>query len=191
MSGETTALALISDDGVDLRERLTAAAPLSPAAGRLEKLESALWDTAYDELTDLVCGFLQADVAAVVQEGLRRAKELIDAARRTRFTDDRAVVQLSDRTFTLVEHPTVDLVCGHKRVLSMPFTLTLSATVTGLDAVVRHARVVELTSGRIEASVTLDCGADRLASGSRTLPASVSLDLGEGWPLLVGLPSAG
>jgi hypothetical protein len=187
-ASRVTAGSVLADAGVDVAGRLASAGVLSAAAQTLSHAGSCWWDGITRELARLAEGFLAVDVTTVFSLGLRRTGELIDAAWRTRDTDESAVVELSDRTFTLTQRPSVDVMLGDVTLTRLPFELQVSCAVHGLSAVVRRARLAELTAGSADATVRLSCGGEQLAAATKSLRPQVVVALGRGLALVPAGP---
>ena len=177
-------LALVASGADDLSARLDQVGALEPASGALERAGKALWQAGLSELAEVARGFLGADLGALVVVGLQRTRELVEAGRATRGTADRVLVDLTGREIAVVQHPTVDVMVGPKRLAEITFELRLVVALAALAAVVRDGRLVELTSGTGEASVTLSTRGQVVASGSRPIDPHLTVRLGDGVPLV-------
>ncbi|GAA4346473.1 hypothetical protein [Angustibacter luteus] len=173
-------LAVVGAGADDLVAQLERAGALEPATGALERAGKALWEAGLSELAEVARGFLGADLGGLLVVGLQRTRELVEAGRATRGTADRVLVDLTGRELTVVQHPTVDVMVGPRRLAEIPFELRLVVTLAALAAVVRDGRLVELTSGTGQATVTLSTHGEVVASGSRPFDPHLTVRLGDG-----------
>jgi hypothetical protein len=187
LADRTTARSVLVDSGVDIGGSLIAREALDRSKARLTQADASFWKEAYGQLTELVETFLTVDLSLVLLLGLSRTQELVDAAWSTRNSDNRVVVQLSGRTFTLRQRPSVDLMMGQARMSTVNFELQVSLTANALSAVVVGGRLAGFTSGSLEATVSLACDGVELAKSERAFDPALQLDLGAGWPLLPDL----
>ncbi len=175
-----TALSIFEAEGVDLERSLNDARVLDEAGNHLAALGSVLWDAVNHQLVELARDFLQVDVGRVMVCGWTKYHELIEAADRTRGTDEIATVDLAGHDLSLHRHPSIDVVVVETPVATVPFDVGVAVAMEALTAVVRDGVLAELTSGRCEVTATLAIGEREVARASRTLDPHLVVPLGDG-----------
>jgi hypothetical protein len=181
--GPLTARSILESRVPDLTDRLGATDAVTSAARRVPGPDDSLRAGAHSQLTKLATNFLDVDVGHVLISGLRTYARLLDAGASTWGSPDSVVVPLSGQDLSLVQHPSVDVMFGHKKLGSVTFELRLHLLVLVLSGVVRDGALVELTSGTCEATVSFGVESDRLAEATRTFDPHLHASLGAGVPL--------
>jgi hypothetical protein len=187
---QTTALALLQGGGVNIHERLATSGTVTDSAGKVNRGTASVWEAVHDQLTRLVESFLTVDASLVLLVGLGRTQDLLEAAWRTRDSDEGAAVEVNGQGYTLRQHPSIDLMIGDTVLSSLLFELTVAVHVGTLSVEVEHARLTRLTSGSVKLSVNLTCNGVDLGSATKTVEPRLVMNLGQGWPLLPDLALA-
>jgi hypothetical protein len=175
-----TALSLFDAEGVDLDQRLRQNATLEQSDGARHP---QLWDGAYRQLGQLARGFLVTDLASIVLFGLGKTSELLSAAQRTADNEDCETVELNGKRVVLDQHPRIDLMLAGKVVRTVVFTLSVDVDIVALAASVRHAQIVELTSGTANVHVSFSADGVLIGEARRTFDPHLAINLGPGWDL--------
>ncbi len=174
------------DVPAELARRLRETDALASGREDLRVVGGAVWDGAYEQLAAMATDFLDLDIATVLVNGWRKHRELVGAAAVTSADDSTVVVPLGGRDLRLVRHPRVDAQLGTLTLPAVRFELAVDVAVLGVAGVVAGGRLVALTGGRCEVTVSLSAAGRLLADRTRTVDPHLSVPLGAG--ISLGVP---
>jgi hypothetical protein len=176
---------LFGDDSVaELSDRLTQAGTLDKAQELLDAVGGGVWSAARKQLTSMISGFLDLDLASVAVSGWCKHRELVDVAERLDGTAASAVVPLWTQDICLTEKPRIDLVVGGATAAVIQFELKVEIKVIGVAGVVRGGALVALEGGRCEVTVSFSAAGACLGKRTADFDPHRAIPLGKGISLV-------
>ncbi len=128
---------------------------------------------------------LDIDVADLLVAGWKRLSALREAARATIASPDSTeVVELVTHTMTAVERPEVEVLVNGAPFGRVETAITLELVLSGLLAVVRHGRLVEVRAGKATGVVRLAIQGATVAEREVSIDVPGVVRLGRGVELL-------
>jgi len=143
------------------------------------------------KLADAAAGFLTIDVMTVLMMGWAKHRALMGAARRTAQAppgDLQEPVVLASHDIVLTQRPTVDVMVNGQKALTLAFELTMTISLTPMEALVRQGRLVALGGGNCTVKTAFSLAGTELGASELPLDLRVVLPLGRGIPLFVPQP---
>jgi hypothetical protein len=134
-----------------------------------------------DEVGHVADSLLTLDLSSLLVNGWRKHADLQAAGRRTvENPGSEEVVQLATHTIKASYRPCVDVYVDEVLVTRVDLELAVAFTITGMLAVVRAGRLVEVRSGQCDASSSLLCERVPVAARRASFTVPGVLRLGEG-----------
>lgn len=191
-SSRVTPWSLLAAEDDALAERLASEAVLDGARQTIGAVGDAVWKALYGELAEILRRFCEVDLAGPLVRGWCCYRDLRRAGEATLGTDQSATVDLDQRKVVLTKDPRIELVLVNGPVEDVvavvAFELRVEATAHTLVAVVRNGRLVTLTGGALDLTVSLRAGDREIAKVQRSRPAELVVPLGDGI-LLAAVPA--
>lgn len=124
--------------------------------GALDALPNAAREAALRQVASRAAGLLSAGLPEVIVGGWRKHKDLTEAARRTLgMAGSTEVLDLASHRITASQEPYVTVLLDGQQVATIHFGLSFAADIGTLLATVEAGRLVALSAGRCEMTVTL------------------------------------
>lgn len=156
----------------------------APAVSSAGRLTEAARRAVGHEVGAAADSLLDLDLGDAVVAGWRKYSVLMDAARRTRGSSGREVVELASHRVTTSARPHVDLYVDDVRVNRFEFTLDLVLDIVGCSATVVAGDLVAVGGGDVTVRCTLGLEGATLLTRSRTFPSHAVVQLRHARPLL-------
>lgn len=120
--------------------------------------ERAKWDGMPQELGHHVAGFLQDDAVDIFAGAWGKCYELRKCLEESRANPrETTAVALTDHDFTYELSPTVDILVDGVKLGAIPFLVTLSCQVSGLELQVRNGAIAGLRTGSADGTAEIAC----------------------------------
>jgi hypothetical protein len=191
-SSHVTPWSLLATEGDALAERLASEEVLEGLRQTIGAVGDAVWEALYGELAAMLHRFCEVDLAGPLVRGWCCYRDLRRAGAATLGTDQSATVDLDQRKVVLTKEPRIELVLVNGPVEDvvavLAFELRVEVTAHTLVAVVRDGRLVALTGGTLDLTVSLRAGEREIAGVRRSRPAELVVPLGDGI-LLAAVPA--
>jgi hypothetical protein len=144
-----------------------------------------------DQLSSVIHGFLDLDLASVAVAGWRKHQELIDVAERLEGTAASAIVPLGTEDISIVQKPRVDFLLGSTTVAAVEFELAVKIAMVGIAGVVKGGSLVAFEGGSGEATVSFGAAGVTLAQRTAAFDPRLTIPLGSAGIRLVTMPRTG
>lgn len=116
------------------------------------------WAGMSTELGHHVAGFLQDDAVDVFAGAWGKCFELKQSLEESRaHPRDTTAVALTDHDFTYELNPSVDVLVDGVKVGTIPFLVTLSCEVNGLELQVRNGAIAGVRTGSVDGTAEIAC----------------------------------
>jgi hypothetical protein len=141
-----------------LNEKVLADAARSDTKELAIWVERAKWDGMPQELGHHVAGFLQDDAVDVFAGAWGKCYELKKCLEESRTNPrETSVVALTDHDFTYELSPTVDILVDGVKLGAIPFLVTLSCQISGLELQVRNGAIAGVRTGSADGTAEIAC----------------------------------
>jgi hypothetical protein len=141
-----------------LNEKVLADAARSDTKELASWVERAKWDGMPQELGHHVAGFLQDDAVDVFAGAWGKCYELKKCLEESRTNPrETSVVALTDHDFTYELSPTVDILVDGVKLGAIPFLVTLSCQISGLELQVRNGAIAGVRTGSADGTAEIAC----------------------------------
>jgi hypothetical protein len=141
-----------------LNEKVLADAARSDTKELASWVERAKWDGMPQELGHHVAGFLQDDAVDIFAGAWGKCYELKKCLEESRTNPrETSVVALTDHDFTYELSPTVDILVDGVKLGAIPFLVTLSCQISGLELQVRNGAIAGVRTGSADGSAEIAC----------------------------------
>ena len=151
--------------------------------GALDALPNVAREAALRQVASRAAGLLSAGLPELIVGGWRKHKDLTEAARRTLgMPGSTEVLDLASHRITASQEPYVTVLLDGQQVATIHFGLSFAADIGTLVATVEAGRLVALSAGRCEITVTLLIEGIGVATRGAHLEAARLLSLRGGIP---------
>jgi hypothetical protein len=141
-----------------LNEKVLADAARSDTKELASWVERAKWDGMPQELGHHVAGFLQDDAVDIFAGAWGKCYELKKCLEESRTNPrETSVVALTDHDFTYELSPTVDILVDGVKLGAIPFLVTLSCQISGLELQVRNGAIAGVRTGSADGTAEIAC----------------------------------
>ena len=153
--------------------------------GALDGIPHAIREAAVRQVATSAAGLLSVGLPEMIVAGWRKHKDLTGAARRTLgMPGSTELVDLASHRITASQEPYVTVLLDGQQVARVCFGLSFTADIGTLLATVEAGRLVALSAGRCEITVTLQIEGIDVATRSAHLEPARLLSLRDGIRLL-------
>ena len=151
---------------------------------RLGAVGGRLLGRVHSELASVAAQFIDVDLADVLKTGWAKHRELRAAAQRSLADRTAVPVTLATHDVTLTQRPSVDVLLGEQRLLTMDCEFSTVLTVEGLRAIVSDGALREVQAGACTITVRFAIEGVELAKREVKGRSIVEIPLGAGIPLV-------
>ncbi|HEU4348652.1 MAG TPA: hypothetical protein VFR35_12800 [Actinoplanes sp.] len=192
MTGEATSVqSIFFNSPADAVAGLTAAVRSGDAGdavtGSLGRMPEVAKNAVFTEVGTVAAGILDLDVSDIFTQAWEKSSALRAAAEASMADPDtEEILELATHTMTFAHEPSIEVHVADLPVATIEVQVQMEIKVSGALAVVKGGRMTALRAGSGALTGTLTIAGRQVARREVTLELPLTVNLGEGIPLLAG-----